>query len=140
MRPPQRACRAPAWEGHQGAAAGLGAAGRRSHSRLIEMMVSPAVGVSRAGSPEFCLTTQHLWGGGGLTPPSNPPSDPPPPILSDWANFSLGLQPIKNFLWRLQRKSVVAKNIFSVPLAPLTTHGLLGRTTAPPPPPLDPPP
>ena len=27
-------------------------------------------------------------------------SDPPPPPLSDWVNFSPGLQPIKNFLWR----------------------------------------
>ena len=40
--------------------------------------------------PEVCLTTQHLLRGGG--------SDPPPPLLSDWANFSPGLRPIKNFL------------------------------------------
>ena len=50
-------------------------------------------------TPEFCLTTQHLLWVGGLTPP-------PPPLLSDWANFSPGLQPIRNFLWRIQRKSV----------------------------------
>ena len=47
--------------------------------------------------------------GGGLTPPSHPlqtpPTPPPRPPLSDWANFSPGLRPMKNFLWRLQRKS-----------------------------------
>ena len=55
------------------------------------------------GAPEFCLTTQHLPGGGGgggdgggLTPP--PPLGPPHPLLSDWANFSPVLRPIKNFL------------------------------------------
>ena len=36
------------------------------------------------------------YAAGGAPPP---PSDPPP-LLSDWANFSPGLQPMKNFLWR----------------------------------------
>ena len=66
-----------------------------------------AVGVW--GWAEFCLTTQHLREGGawgGLTPPTHPHGPPPPPRISDWANFSPGLQPIKNFLWCLWRKSV----------------------------------
>ena len=41
-------------------------------------------------------------GGGSDTPP--PPSDPP--LLSDRAKFYPGLQPIKNFPWRLRRKSI----------------------------------
>ena len=55
---------------------------------------------TQSATPEFCLTTQHLMeGGGGADTPHSP-------LLSDWAKFSPGLQPIKNFLWRLRRKSV----------------------------------
>ena len=36
-----------------------------------------------------------MWG--GLTPPPPPRT---PPLLSDWATFSPGLQPIKTFLWQ----------------------------------------
>ena len=58
--------------------------------------------------PRVLLNNSASPGGGGLTPPTHPLRTPPP-LLSDWANFSPGLQPIKNFLWRLQPKSVEAK-------------------------------
>ena len=44
-----------------------------------------------------------LGGGGGGRGGG---SDPPHPLLSDGANFSPGLRPIKNLLWRLWRRSV----------------------------------
>ena len=61
--------------------------------------------------PQFCLTSQHLLGGGGGSDPPPPPtSDPPHPTppapVSDWANVSPGLRPIKQFFWRLRHKSV----------------------------------
>ena len=65
------------------------------------------------GGQSFAQQLSISWGGkGGLTPPTHPPRTPPPtsppplPLLSDWAKFSPGLQPIKNFLWRLRRNSV----------------------------------
>ena len=71
-----------------------------------EELKVPAVAPLARPRPEYCLTTQHLpVGGGGADTP--PPSDPPP--LSDWANFSPGLRPIKNILWRLWHKSVQVK-------------------------------
>ena len=62
--------------------------------------------MSSDAPPEFCLTTQHFLGGGGGVGGGLTPPPPPGAPSSDWANFSLGLQPIKNFLWRLRRKSV----------------------------------
>ena len=57
----------------------------------------------RAPGPRVLLNNSAPpGGGGGLTPP-------PPPPPSDWANFSPGLWPIKNFLWCLRRKSFQAK-------------------------------
>ena len=54
---------------------------------------------------------------------------PPPPAEQfssrpDWANFSLGFQPIKSFLAPLAQVSL-GQNFCSVPSAPLTTQGLL---------------
>ena len=60
--------------------------------------------------PEFCLTTQHLLGG-SLTPPTHPPWTPPP-LLSDWANFSTGLRPIKIFSGAFGASQFRPKNIF----------------------------
>ena len=81
------------------------------------------------------LTTQHLLrgGGGGVYPP--PPS---PEVIGP--NSSLGLPPIKNFLWHLRRKVTVGQKIS---LAPPTTQGPLGVGGLPPtapPAPLGPPP
>ena len=95
---------------------------RAAGLRVAMMMVAGALQQS------FCLTTQHLlrgWGRGG--------SDTPHPLLSDWANFSPGLRPMKNFLWRLRRKSVEAKT-FLRRLQQLRVSWTRGSPLDPPPP------
>ena len=60
--------------------------------------------IAAAGDPRVLLNNSaspHARKGGGDVRTS-----PPPPLLSDSANFSPGLLPIKHFFWRLRRKSV----------------------------------
>ena len=88
----------------------------------------------------FASQLSISWGGGvrggGLTPP--PPFGPPQPPLSDWANFSLGLRPIKIFSGAFGASQFRPK-ISSAPLAPLTTQRLLrGGWVAPTAPPTHP--
>ena len=75
---------------------------RREAEDGFGMPKCPRTTACRVLDAESCLTTQHLLRGGGDLIAA---METPPPF-SDWANFSPGLRPIKNFLWRLRRKSV----------------------------------
>ena len=73
------------------------------HCTTVSFPLTCAVHAVRIQHPrtEFCLTTQHHLGAGGSNTPHPSPLRPP-----HWANFSPGLQPIKNYFWCLLRKSV----------------------------------
>ena len=59
---------------------------------------------SNPDPPHSFASQPSISGVGGGS--DNPPPSSDPPLLSHWAIFSPGLWPIKNFLWRLRRKSV----------------------------------
>ena len=67
---------------------------------LAFLLISPP---PQSFAKQLSISLVGVWGGSDTPHPL--PLGPPPP-LSDLAKFSPGLQPIKNFLWRLRRKSV----------------------------------
>ena len=102
----------------------------------MQVLVSHVRPVFFQPPPDFCLTTQHLMGGGSDPPPPPPPlGPPPPPLLSDWANFSPGLRPIKIFSGAFGASKFRPKNLFGA----FGTSNNSGSPEPPGPPP-DPPP
>ena len=74
----------------------------------------------------FPLNNSALRRGGGRSrPPTHPPSDPPPTEVIG-PNFAPGLQPIRNFLWRLWRHQFRPKIFFFGPLPPIALGPVLG--------------
>ena len=89
--------------------------------------------VSSQSRARVLLKNSASPGGGGLTPPPPNPPAPPPPPLSDSANFSPGLQPIKVFSGAFGASQFRPKNLFGASNNSGSPEGVGGGATAPPP-------